>query len=684
MRPINLIIPILFLFVVPSNAQNYKFGKVSEEEVLQEEHPINKDANAAVLFRSQKVYYEINQHEGFNLITEVHERVKIYNKEAFDWATKEIKKIKSTSDEESLIYLKGHTYNLVDGELEEEKLRNDEIFEEDESKYRRVTKFTMPAVTEGSVIEYTYKIKSPFIGSIGKTLLQYTIPIDRLELDVKIPEYFFFSRYQNLRSPLSFKLKESKESFKYSFTTTNRHQSTRNVRHSTSRNKIEYMMNMYSIEKNDIPALKKETHIDDLRNYAAFIDWELMHTKFPNSMVENFSQDWEGVAKSIYKDVGIDNELNKDGFYDKEVDELLSGLSDPSMKMQKIFNYVKQKVKWNDYLGFFPENGTRKAFKEGSGNIGDINLLLTSMLKYAGINAHPVVLSTTSNGIPLFPTRSGFNYVVAGVEEFDEIILLDASDPFSAIGELPKRARNWQGRIIRENGTSEWINLRPNTRSLVKTQINVKVREQSLTGRYTNTYDGLFAKQFRDNHYATSETDYLKFVKKDNEGLDISEYDIQNMKNIGQKIIENYEFELTNSLDVIGEKIYMTPLLFEAMTENPFKSLDRVYPIFFDFPEEKLKSVNIMVPNGYKVVSVPESSVVNLGQDWGQFKFIVQHSGSIIRVTSKVNINKTAFAPSEYEFLKKFYDNIIKKQGEAIVLEKDIEDGLEERAESGR
>ena len=46
---------------------------------------------------------------------------------------------------------------------------------------------------------------------------------------------------------------------------------------------------------------------------------------------------------------------------------------------------------------------------------------------------------------------------------------MDASDPLSAIGELPKRARNWQGRIIRENGTSEWINLRPNIHSLVKT-----------------------------------------------------------------------------------------------------------------------------------------------------------------------------------------------------------------------
>jgi len=682
MRRFLLVFSILT--IVQVNAQNFKFGKVSKAEVKEKEHPIDKDANAAVLYRTQKVYYDFSKHEGFSLITEVRERIKIYNKEGFDWATKEIRKYKGKTDEENLIKLKGYTYNFVDGKVKEEKLRNDEVFEEDYSRYNEVTKFTMPAVTEGSVIEYEYIIKSPFLGAINKTPLQYTIPINKLELEVEVPEFFAFSKYFNLRSPLNFNLEERKDTFRYSYSSTERNSNRAYTQHSFSNNKVEFEQNVYSINRNNIPALKEEPHVDNLQNYAAFIDWELMYTKFPNSTVENYSQDWEGVTKSIYKDVGVDNELNRNGFYNKELDELLAGLSDPSMKMQKIFSYVKQKVKWNDYLGFFPENGTKKAFKEGSGNIGDINLLLTSMLKYAGIDTHPVVLSTTSNGIPLFPTRSGFNYVIAGVEEFGEIILLDASDPLSAIGELPKRARNWQGRIIRENGTSEWINLRPNIHSLVKTQINVKVGKESLTGRYTNAYDGLFAKQFRDNHSNTSEPDYLKLVKKGNEGFDISEYDIQNVKNIGQKITENYEFKLTNSLDIIGEKIYMTPLLFETMTENPFKSSNRIYPIFFDFPEEKLKSVNIMVPKGYKVVSVPESSVINLGQDWGQFRFIVQHSGSIIRVTSKVNINKTAFAPSEYEFLKKFYDNIIKKQSEAIVLEKEIDHGLEERADSGR
>ncbi|CAL65334.1 DUF3857 domain-containing protein [Christiangramia forsetii] len=681
MRRFLLVLSILT--IVQANAQNFKFGKVSKEEISEKEHPGNKEANAAVLYRGQRVYYDFSEQEGLQLVTEIHERIKIYNKEGFDWATKEIKKYKSKTDEASLIQLKGYTYNLIDGKVEEEKLRNDEIFEEDYSRYNEVTKFTMPAVKEGSVIEYIYKIKSPFLGSIGKTSLQYLIPLNKLELEVKIPEFFAFSLYFNLRSPLDFDLEEGKDNFSYTYSSSER-SGFYVTKNSFSNNRVEYMQNVYSINQTNIPALKEESHVDNLQNYAAFIDWELMFTKFPNSTIENYSEDWEGVAKSIYSDVGIADELNRDSFYDKELDEVLAGLSDPMMKVNKIFNYVKHKVKWNDYLGFSPESGTKKAFKEGSGNIGDINILLTSMLKYAGINAHPVVLSTTSHGIPLFPTRNGFNYVVAGVEFPDNIILMDASDPFSAVGELPKRARNWQGRIIRDDGTSAWINLRPNIHSQLRSQISVKVEEGSIVGRYNNIYEGLFAKDFRNNYFKTNERDYLDLIKSGNEGLNISDYHIENKENVGQKITEKYNFELTNSLDVIGNKIYMTPLLFDTMTENPFKTADRVYPIFFDFPEKKSKTVNIMIPSGYKVASIPESSVVNLGDDWGQFRYIVHHSNSIIRVTSEVDINKTAFLPSEYEFLKKFYDNIIKKQSEAIVLEKELEDGFEERADSGR
>ena len=684
MRQFYLISSVLIFFVTQVNSQNYKFGKVSKEEVQQKEHPIKKNANAAVLFRSQNVYYTFDKNNGFSLITEIQERIKIYNKGGFDWATKEIRKYNGKSDEDDLIGLKGYTYNLVDGKLEEEKLKKDEIFEEEKSKYWTVNKFTMPAVTEGSVIEYTYKIKSPYIGSIGKLPLQYTIPIDRLEVDVRIPEYFYFSKYQNLRSPVKFRLEESSRRDSYTYSTVNRGENPYVVKHNTRSNKIEYRTNTYTINKNNIPALKEESHVENLHTYAAFIDWELQYTKFPNSTIENYSQTWEGVTKSIYNDLGIGQELKRDGFYDEEVDQLLIGSTSPREKANKILAFVKQKVKWNNYVGFHPDNGTKKAFKEGSGNTGDINLLLISILKYANLDAHPVLVSTPSNGIPLFPTRDGFNYIVAGLNLDGNLFLIDATDPNAGIGELPKRARNWQGRLIKEGGDSEWINLMPNYISENSIRMNIKFEGSTAIGRNYRNYKGLFAKEFREEHATQEQNNNIKERLETVPDIEITDYEVENKNILGAEIIEKFDFKIPAAADVIGDKIYLKPLLYEGIQENPFKEEKRSYPLYFDFPEVKNYAINIMLPDGYKVVSLPESTILKLGEDDGEFKFIVNSSKNIIRLSSHLLIKKTGYLPEEYDFLKKFYTDIIKKHSEAIVLEKTIENGNSERAESGR
>ncbi len=675
----------LFFIVFQLQGQNYKFGKVSKEEVLQKEHPIQKEADAAILYRNEKVHYTFDKNNGFSLIKEVHERVKIYNKEGFGWATKHIRQYIGNDDQEKLWQLKGVTYNLVDGKLEEEKLKDDEIFDEESSKNWMVTTFTMPAVKEGSVIEYVYEIKSPFLGAIGKTPIQFTIPVDRLELDVEIPEYFYFSKYQNLRSSLIVEVEEHRRSEKHSYMSIERQSSSgfSSVSHSRKNNVLEYMTNEYNVNMDNIPALKVEAHVDHLYNYAAFLDWELQYTKFPNSPVKNYSLTWEGVAKSIYKDLGVDTQLNRDNYYDEDLDALLMGLSDPMMKAEKIFNYVKKKVKWNEYFGFLPDNGLKKAYREGSGNIGDINLLLISMMQYAKLNAHPVLVSTPSNGVPVFPTRDGFNYLIAALQIGDQIILFDASDAAAGPGELPKRARNWQGRLIIDGENSTWINLMPAYQSVTTLRMNLKLQEDEVIGLNQKVYSGLFAKEFRSEYTGPEDTRIQKRLGEIS-NAEISDYTTKDIQELGSEITESFNFILPGGLEKIGDKAYFKPLLFEGIYENPFKDDNRIYPVFYDFPELRTYSINIMIPDGYRIVSLPESIVAKLGEADGEFKFIVNGTGNVIRLSSVISIKKPVFLAEEYDFLKKFYANIIKKHSEAIVLEKTLEDGNSERAESGR
>jgi len=651
-------------------AQDYKFGKVSEEEVLEKEHPQYKEANAAILYRKQRVYYEIQKNSGLSLVTEVHERIKIYNKEGFDWANKTISVYQNSSDQEDVGDIKGYTYNIVDGKLVDEKLRRNGIFEEEASKYRLKTKFTMPAVSEGSVIEYKYTIRSPFTTSIDDVPLQFEIPVNRLEAEVKIPEFYGFRMHYNPKSPIIFPIDKTRENFTYNYTQKTRG-GRRVVKTDYSQESIDYMLDVYNFQRDDIPPLKKEIYVDYLQNYAAYLRWELQYTKFPNSTIENYSRTWEGVAKSIYNDAGLKQEVSKNNFFDKDIDELLSETKDNTSKIAKIFTYVKSKTTWNDFVGFQAENGIKSAYKDGTGNTGDINLLLISMLRYAGFDANPVLVSTKSHGTPIYPTRNGFNYVIAAIEDQGEVILLDATDKYAAIGELPERAMNWRGRIIREDGSSDWVNLMPKVKSENATMLNMQFDDEMvLKGKSVRNINGLHAKKFRDSYVRVAEKDYVQILEKDKGNIVISDVAISNEKAIGEDIKQTYNFELRDAMEVINGKIYFKPMVFAALNENPFKGEDRSYPIFFDFPSSNSKTINLLIPDGYEVESLPESAIVNLKNGAGVFKFVVALNGKFLRINSSLDMNNMVFTSLDYEGLKNFYGEMVNKHSEAIVLSK--------------
>ncbi len=662
---------MLFCFISAAHAQDFKFGEVSREEVMEKSHPLEKDANAAVLFRSVSTYYEFNDSSGFVLVTDVHERIKIYNKDGFDWATKEIFYYRNGSSKENVSGIKASTYHLVGNKLVEEKLKKDGIFNEEITKYQLSTKFTMPAVTEGSVIEYQYSLRSPFVTSIDDIQLQYTIPINRLEASVKIPEFFGFVKHTNPRSPLIFKIEESKRNFTYNSTSTTRTDGLPMGRSNMQNSKIEYAEKGYTTIKDKIPALKIESHVDYISNYSAFLRWELQYTKFPNAPLENFSSTWEGVSKTIFTDGGYDKELSRTKYFEEDLDKLLAGDTDPLIKAEKIYSFVKSKVKWNKYLGYKAESGGVKVYKDGEGNVGDINLMLTAMLRYAGLKSHPVLLSTKDNGIPLFPTLKGFNYVISSVVLKGEVVLLDATDENSSFGELPGRARNWNGRIVMDQEKSDWINLMPKLASTNSFTLNLQIEGgQNLKGKSICILSGLYAKTYRDKYKNIDLDNYIQILERDKGNIQISNVETEGRDLIGSEIKESFSFELLEGIVNINGKIYLKPLLFIAENENPFKANERFYPIIFDFPSLESRVVNIMIPQGFEVESLPESAIVQINDGGGIFKFIIAQNGNFLRVESSIDLKDTVYTPNDYDILKKFYSQVVEKHAETIVLKK--------------
>ena len=178
---------LMMLFISQFYAQNYKFGKVSKEELLEKVYPLDATANAVVLYKKRYTSFSYMAGKGFLIDTEIHERIKIYNKEGYDWATKRVRLYTPKSgDKDDVSILDAETFVLENEKIESYKLRKSDIFNEQYNKYWSDEKFTMPNVVDGCVVEWRYKITSPY-KSIDKVDLQLAIPIKKLECKIVIP-----------------------------------------------------------------------------------------------------------------------------------------------------------------------------------------------------------------------------------------------------------------------------------------------------------------------------------------------------------------------------------------------------------------------------------------------------------------------------------------------------------------
>ena len=190
---LRLFVKILFCCVVTAQAQDHEFGKVSKEELSEKEYGISPDADAAVLYRHQNTYYIISG-SAAQLITEVHERIKIYNKDGFEKATESVVLFKGQSSSEKFKDLKAFTYNLENNEIVITELDSDHVFENEFSYNYDLVKFTMPNVKEGSVIEFKYEIASPFIWNIDEFRFQSNILLKKLMPKLELQKDLFLNK----------------------------------------------------------------------------------------------------------------------------------------------------------------------------------------------------------------------------------------------------------------------------------------------------------------------------------------------------------------------------------------------------------------------------------------------------------------------------------------------------------
>ncbi|WP_046758954.1 DUF3857 domain-containing protein [Kordia jejudonensis] len=663
-----ILIVLTLLCATCLEAQEFKFGKVSKEELAEKQHPLEADANAAILYSSRKTFFEFNTTDGWNVVTEVTRRVKIYTKDGDNWATHEVPLYQGSNASDEISGIKGYTYNLVDGKVEKTKLKKDGIFETEINKYWNKKTMTFPNVKDGSVIEYKYRLVDSG-WTINDVEIQYDIPVNKTENNIRIPKYFYYKKNSRGYFPVDFK--ESKKNRNLTIPYKANAANVYTTRSKTQNATVTFYENIYEINAENVPAVKEEAYVHNIKNYATAIAFELASYERFNGERKNYNTSWEKIVERIYKLPSFGNELSKTRYFKDDIDGLLQNATTDAEKAITIFNHVKTKVRWNGYYGYVSDKGVKKAYKEGVGNVADINLMLTAMFRYAGINANPVLVSTRKNGIPLFPTSKGFNYVISAVEIDNGIILFDATEIYATPNVLPERAINWIGRVVRKEGSSAEVDLTPQKHATKTSMYSFKIGEDGVVeGQERTSFSENRALRFRKAYNKANKDEYLEKLENAIEGIEIEEYTVKNENNLGKPVTESYKFTLEDRVEIIGDKIYFSPLLFLATTENPFKSEIREYPIDYNYLWKDTYRITIQIPDGYEIESIPESLAMGMEDNLGEFKYIISQKGKSINLNASVKINSLIIPSNYYGNLKEFYKMLVEKEQEKIVLKK--------------
>ena len=436
-----------------------------------------------------------------------------------------------------------------------------------------------------------------------------------------------------------------------------------------SQQDLVFTENTYNISMSNVPALKEEPYSGNINNYRSSVLFELIYIEYPESPRKSFARTWEDVANEAYLNSKFGSQLKKRSYL-KDLMAKYTAQPNSIKKMIDIFELAKRKIKWNGKYDYYVEKSVVKAFNKGSGNVAEVNLNLINMLNIAGFEAYPVLASTIKHGIPLFATRTGFNYVIAAVNLNNKLYLLDATDTYATHNILPEHLLNFHGRLIKKDGSSMNINLFPEDYSNKITRINLKIDEDELSGMIITNMDKYFAYRLRKQLDSKNKESIDKWLNERNEELEITNSRINNLNKPYKQIMEAIQFNTDNYTEEISGQIFISPLLNKAFQTNPFKSEKRDFPVFFNFPQIKSITVNLIIPDNYEIVSLPQPAVYGFGDNDGAYEYKISQDGNKITVNSNYIINKAIIANSVYKDLKSFIDKVINKQNEKIVLKK--------------
>lgn len=621
-------------------AQNkpMRWGRVSKQEWKLKKCAYDTLAEAVML----QSIGQIEFYPGRPVRIHKHFRIKILSKEGLKWANMTIPYYYKNNIEK-IQGLRAQTINPSSGRKNEvTKLRSTQFFTEKRNDLYEVKKFAFPNVKVGSIIEYKYDLVTRSTISLDAWMFQDEIPTLLSQFKAKIGvEADYVVIYQGERLEKKYNL--------------------------TARNKWELR---------NLSALRKEPFTNNRWDYAEKIEFQLRgYNKLVNrntgmtKYVELMST-WPKLVNDVLKEPEF-FAYRRTSFEPakKILAELNLAELQPLQKVEKIYEKVKNHFTWDQYYRLSPRANLRKLWQKKTASGTGINVWLATLLKNAGFQAFPVLISTKSHGRVLknYPLLSKFNHMITGVRIGNKYYLMDAIDKNCPYQLLPMEDLNGVGLTL-ESGNPSWVPLRSTKRTQTKVYATMNLAKGT-TSLSMNFYG---QEAYRRRIYLNANPNKRLVASKMTVGTDelpLKDASTQHLKDVLKPLKVEAKYGVSEAPDLSGI-LYIKPILWNDYEENPLKSPQRFYPLDFSYPYEDTYVLNLKIPNGYKVESMPKSLKAVTPDGSILFFYQIKASGNQLQLLSKVKVLKATVHHKFYVGVKELFDRIVEKYQEMIVLKK--------------
>lgn len=645
------ILTFFFLFITlislsQSNNSKNKF-RVTLNDLKMQSYEKDSTANALVIYEYGNSYVDRND---YDLRTQEKHKIKILSKEAFDEANIVLYLYNDGNNFERVKNIIATTYNLVENKVITTKLEEKDIFKEKYNDNYTLVKFTLPNIKVGSVITYSYTLRSPFMFKYKGWNFQSEIPKIYSEYRASIPGNWEY----NIKLVGGKKLSVNESEIE---------KNCLEVGNGGSAHCGNYK---YVME--NIPAFVEEDYMTSESNYLAKIDYELKTFNSFDGTKKDYTKTWKTVDKDLKTDAKIGRQLNKSI---KPEDYLSQGIINEKNKLTKaklIYNYVQDNYTWNGEYKLFSEGSVKGLLKNKSGNASSINILLHNLLKASDIDVNPLLISTRENGFPtkIYPVLSDFNYLIAQVTVDEKTYLLDATDSYLNFGAIPFRCLNEYGRLLDFKKGSKWIDIKPNKISSVNYQVNLNLENDNLiTGKISSKRTGYHALNIKKRYYPNPDK-YISNLEDKFPYGEISDYETIHKDSESENFIESYNIEYIP--DDTNSNIYLNPFFVTFFKENPFKLQERTYPIDFGYKDSYFYMLKLNFDESYAIKEKPTDLKLALPNNMGNIVFASTFNETSFSLSFRINFKSHIYTPDYYPYLKEFMSKIVDIQTNSLIL----------------